>query len=663
MREDFQASQKGGEAMKFWIALASGLLLLTGYWIAVEAGEQRTWNAAAGGHSAVGEFVELKPGGLVCLRLADGKLRDVPLEKLSAADRDYVRAKTASGAATNPAVETQRSDADNLPPATLGDLRRLEAEAQNCKTARAAAQLYAAFLARPNLSPEVQRAAEENLNRWQTMARTNMVRLGKKWVHSDQYAATRRQARDLIKHSLELVRLNQDKLAYEKLIEASKLDPDSIQADFIMGIVFALVVKNYDKANEHFENCRRRDADNIAVLNNLALTEIKLGQVRNAINHWKAAIAVGHDQRVAQNLGRLIHQAGKGRVSLPKSAISQLSELYTGMMASDRVEGASMRHGWQYMMIAEEEPETAASASESSTYSSTVGAFGTGFVIADHYLLTNRHVAQSATGFDIIEPNQPTGAPLPATLVAMCDTADLAILRCEGLRAPPVPLDPFPLRRGTDMMLLGYPEPTVLGAGLKSTRGSISALASNELDGMCLYDAVTNPGNSGGPVCDSRANVIAIHCAGYQTASRYGAGIPIAAAMPFIQTTLPEIRLVSAGTQSLPWPDVDERVSKSTVLILVKVKEQDVGLASRAGRGYLEDRSCPQCSGLKTIKCPVRRCARGTVPEVEVVVTGRTPQGAPIYGENPIRVRCPNCGGRGVVGCPLCHGSGQDPEL
>lgn len=644
--------------MKFRVVLAAIVLVFACLRLGSISAEQRTWTAAAGGFTTVAEFIELKAGGTVSIRLTDGTTRDVPLEKLSAADRQYVTRQTES---SRIAIQTQPS-ADSKP-VTLTDLQDLEAEAQRCKTARDAARLYTVLLAKANLPADVRSAAEQKSASWQKMATANMVRFGKSWIPGDQYLATRRQAGELIKHALELIRLNQDKLAYEKLVEASKLDPDSIQADFIIATVFAVVAKNYDKANQHFENCRRRDPDNMAVLNNLALTEIKLGRIRNAINHWKAAAALGSDQRLVQNVGRLIDQAGKRRVAVPKSSLGQLSELYAGMVVSAKVEGASKKHGWQYMLIAAGEPEKEAAEVVDRKYSPSVAGFGSGFVVAEHYLLTNRHVAQDATGFDIIDPTNPTAAPAPATLVAICETADLAILKCESLSAKPVALDPAPLRRGTDVMVLGYPDPTVLGAGLKSTRGSISALPSKELDGLCLYDAVTNPGNSGGPVCDARASVIAIHCAGFNTASRYGGGVPMEVAVPFIQKTVPDFSATPAGGTPMAWPEVDERVSKSTVLILVKMKEQDVGLVSRVGGDYLEDRSCNLCSGRKQVKCPVRNCARGTVPSVEVVVTGRTPAGAPIYGESSIRVTCSHCRGDGVVTCPLCHGSGRDPEL
>jgi hypothetical protein len=51
----------------------------------------RTWTAAAGGFTVEAEFIELKPGDVVHLRTKDGRDIDVPLDKLSPADRAIVR--------------------------------------------------------------------------------------------------------------------------------------------------------------------------------------------------------------------------------------------------------------------------------------------------------------------------------------------------------------------------------------------------------------------------------------------------------------------------------------------------------------------------------------------------------------------------------------------
>ena len=115
---------------------------------------------------------------------------------------------------------------------------------------------------------------------------------------------------------------------------------------------------------------------------------------------------------------------------------------------------------------------------------------------------------------------------MPAKLVASSEKPDLALLHCEGLDAAPLAIDPAPCRRGTDIMTLGYPEMFVLGASLKSTRGVISAVPSSAVDDMYLYDAVINHGNSGGPVCDTHGNVVAVTTIMVTTAGKYGGGIP-----------------------------------------------------------------------------------------------------------------------------------------
>ena len=48
----------------------------------------RKWTAAKGGFTTEAEFIALKPGKVVELRLKDGTLRDIPLDKLSDADRN-----------------------------------------------------------------------------------------------------------------------------------------------------------------------------------------------------------------------------------------------------------------------------------------------------------------------------------------------------------------------------------------------------------------------------------------------------------------------------------------------------------------------------------------------------------------------------------------------
>jgi len=184
---------------------------------------------------------------------------------------------------------------------------------------------------------------------------------------------------------------------------------------------------------------------------------------------------------------------------------------------------------------------------------------GTGFLVGDSLVATNRHVAEPWYGDSEAEKLIRGGAtPIVETLViffpgwstpvrlshpSVSKSSDLAVLRAEDseflCRLPVLPLAKIPASAGQFIDVIGYPM-VIAGMVAKSPAGIHGRLAyrpydirvaselaarslirpfstcghlGDVIDGRLIYDAPTAHGGSGGPVFNSNSEVIGVNSA------------------------------------------------------------------------------------------------------------------------------------------------------
>lgn len=174
---------------------------------------------------------------------------------------------------------------------------------------------------------------------------------------------------------------------------------------------------------------------------------------------------------------------------------------------------------------------------------------GTGFAIAEGYVVTNYHVITGAKSISIKKFDGDMKESYNGYVVTTDREHDLAVIKIidkkfEGFDEIPYGFGKTMPEVGEEIFVLGYPMTETMGTELKVNDGIISAASGYKGDqSMYQISAAVQPGNSGGPLFDKEGNVIGIVCAKHADAENASYAIKISYLFSLLKSSDLDIKL------------------------------------------------------------------------------------------------------------------------
>lgn len=134
-------------------------------------------------------------------------------------------------------------------------------------------------------------------------------------------------------------------------------------------------------------------------------------------------------------------------------------------------------------------------------------ASGSGFFVGQEgFFVTNAHVVEGAKQIEVFY----NGKAFPAEIVKMVKVSDLALLKVP-LNVSGFEIEEMDASPGNEVFAIGYPQPMIQGLEAKITKGIISSSKGlNDDDTRYQIDAAIQPGNSGGPLCNTHGKLVGV---------------------------------------------------------------------------------------------------------------------------------------------------------
>lgn len=203
---------------------------------------------------------------------------------------------------------------------------------------------------------------------------------------------------------------------------------------------------------------------------------------------------------------------------------------------------------------------------------------GSGFFIARNgFILTNHHVVGEANEINVITND---GIMHKAKLVAKDPVNDIAIIKIESDYPALFLTRSTKIKKGTEVVTLGYPLIQIQGREMKATFGKINALSGLRNDiRFFQIDVPVQPGNSGGPLIDQKGSLIGVVTATlsqietFKATGTFPQNVNYALKIDYVFPLLDSVGVnpeLNPDDSEKDFKDMIPLIEKSVILIVVK---------------------------------------------------------------------------------------------
>jgi S1-C subfamily serine protease len=181
-------------------------------------------------------------------------------------------------------------------------------------------------------------------------------------------------------------------------------------------------------------------------------------------------------------------------------------------------------------------------------YEEPSGGVGTGIIVDEGgYILTNSHVVMDGEAVDNIDVLLSDGREVKGEILWSDRSLDMAIVKIQADNLVAAELgDSSEMKIGAYVAAIGNPlgldfrgsvsQGVISGLDRTIVTGDASSQNQVRMEGLFQVDAAINKGNSGGPLLNSKGEVIGINTAKAQSGEGMGFAIPIDTAKPIVSS-------------------------------------------------------------------------------------------------------------------------------